>query len=464
MKYRVSFLFLLSLVFFACNTDNDELGVSLRPNGDDIILGVDSFDVTTKNFVVDSIYSRPDSMLFGKFVNDEYGTVCADILAQLMPPINAQFPDGAKGDSAKLIIGYTTFFGDGYSPFNINVYQMDKNNIFDDNGAYLSSIKPDDYCTKNILLGSKVATATDYGASRTDTTSIFVKLNDSFVKSFESELTSTYPKPTDVINFHKKFNGVYVTTDFGTATMLNVSAIVLRYYYSYTYKLKSITGADSTTVTVNTYHDYPASSEVRVVNRIVQKNQKSVLDAFNAKANVNLVASPANIYTQVTFPYSLMRSSMLAKVNNKKLLLNRAMFRVYVDEYSTEDLAVPLVSTMLMLNEDSVSNYFKSRKVPSAYGAVVGTLAYEYDSNDSIRYYYDFNMATLLSNVLQTNKYIVGGVTNDIKFRLVPVSVTYNGSGSVIEYKELQLLRASKLCSPTHSTYPMKLQMVFSGF
>ena len=69
MKYRVSFLFLLSLVFFACNTDNDELGVSLRPNGDDIILGVDSFDVTTKNFVVDSIYSRPDSMLFGKFVS-----------------------------------------------------------------------------------------------------------------------------------------------------------------------------------------------------------------------------------------------------------------------------------------------------------------------------------------------------------------------------------------------------------
>lgn len=463
MKFHIYLIYMLAFVLISCNSDNDELGVSLQPAGDNIVLKIDSFGVTTQNIDIPSIVSRPDSLLFGTFVNDEYGTLNADILTQVMPPLNAKFPAGAQGDSAKIIVRYLTWFGDSYSPFSLNAYQMDLN-TFDENGVYYTDIKPEQYCTKSILLGSKVATASDYGASRSDTTSIEIKLSNAFVKSFEGELSrEPYTYETEK-NFHQNFKGIYLTTNFGTATMLNVRSLLMRYYYSYQYVGKTVKGDKDSTYTVKMYQDYPASQEVRVVNRLAHKNKAQVLQSFNAKPELNLVSSPSNIYTSLTLPYNQIRAKLKAGVGNKNLLLNRAMFRVYVDSYSTETLAVPLVSTMMMINEDSVGNYFKSRKVPSAYSAVISSISYETIDTDSVRYYYDFDMSKLLTEELNNNHYMVNNVAQDIKFRLIPVSASYNSSGYVKEYKEMQLLRAVKLCSPNHPISPMKLRMVYSGF
>lgn len=462
MKFHIYLIYMLAFVMISCNSDNDELGVSLQPAGDNIVLKVDSFGVTSQNIAIPSINSRPDSLLFGTFVNAEYGTLNADILTQVMPPINAKFPAGSQGDSAKIIVRYLTWFGDNYSPFSLNAYQMDLN-TFDEKGVYYSNIKPEEYCTKSILLGTKVATASDYGASRNDTSSIEIKLSDNFVKSFEGELTKQYTYETEN-DFHQNFKGIYLTTNFGTATMLNVRSLLLRYYYSYKYVGKNVKGDKDSTYTVNLYQDYPASKEIRMVNRLMHKNKDAVLQSFNAKPEINLVSSPSNIYTTLTLPYNQFKTKLQAGVGNKKLLLNRAMFRVYVDSYSTENLAVPLVSTMMMINEDSIGKYFNSRNVPSAYSAVVSSISYEAIDTDSVRYYYDFDMSKLLTEELNNNHYTVNGVTKDINFRLVPVSASYNSSGYVKEYKEMQMLRAVKLCSPNHPKTPMKLRAVYSGF
>ncbi|MBV5343341.1 DUF4270 family protein, partial [bacterium] len=239
--------------------------------------------------------------------------------------------------------------------------------------------------------------------------------------------------------FHNKFNGLYITSKFGSASLLNVQNIYMRYYYHYTYIRKTIDGLRDSTVTVSHYQDYPANEEVRTVNRVELPEKAAVLQRFNSDPTKNVVAAPANIYTRVTMPLNTIKTRLTTGVNGKTMLINRAIFRVDVTDVQDTTLAVPLVSSILLLNEDSVDNYFKTRKLPTTYNSVLGSISYEYDSNNELQYFYKFDMSKVLTHELAKNP-----TTSELKFRLIPVSISYDGSQNIKEIKQQNLMRAVK--------------------
>lgn len=461
MRWQFIFVVLFSVVFYSCENDLSNIGEPIQPAGDAIILNVDSFDINSQNIDIPFIYSKPDSLLLGTFVDDTYGTLSADILTQLQPPVGVKFPENAKADSAKLIMVYFSWFGDQYSPLEVNVYQMDKGLTFEKSKYYPSNIKYEDYCSKTRLMGSKVFTATDYAGGRASSKMIEIKLDTSniFVKNgFTAEMRKEYTLD-NVANFHRDFNGIYITTKFGSASLLNISAVYMRYYYHYTYKRNHADGTPDSTVVVSHYQDYPANEEVTTVNRLVLPEKTRVLNAFNSDASKNVVAAPANIYTSVTLPFSTINNRTNAGVSGKTRLINRAILKVNVADVADTTLAVPLVSNILLINEDSVDNYFKTRKLPSSYISAIASLSSEYDSDNNVQYYYKFDLSKILTRELSKSNNKA-----ELKFRLVPVAVTYDGSKNIKSIKQQNLMRAVKFYSGSSAVKPMKLQMVYSGF
>jgi hypothetical protein len=229
----------------------------------------------------------------------------------------------------------------------------------------------------------------------------------------------------------------------------------MRYYYSYTYTLNGVLD------TVVTYQDYPANDEIRKVNRITLPQKALISSNFSAKTQMNLVSSPANIYTRVSLPLAGIKQKMKQLTGTKKLLINRAIFKVNIAEIDDETLAVPLVSNLLMIKDERVSEYFTSRKIPTDTISVLGTIAYEYDANNELRYFYKFDLSKILTNEFAST----GTLPNQLSFQLIPVSIKKDGSGNTIEIKHQNLLSAVKLCSATDDVNRrMKLQVVYSGF
>ena len=62
------------------------MGSSIQPPGDKISVTFDRFNINSEDYSVDFMYSRPDSFLLGTFSDNTYGTVHADILAQVEYP------------------------------------------------------------------------------------------------------------------------------------------------------------------------------------------------------------------------------------------------------------------------------------------------------------------------------------------------------------------------------------------
>jgi len=456
MRWQFIFVLVISFVLYSCENDLTNIGANIQPAGDAITLGINSFGVSSESFDVPFIYSRPDSLLLGTFHDDTFGTLTADILTQIQPPVGVSYPENAKADSAKVLLLYYSWFGDQYSPLEVNVYKMDKGKTFKESELYTSNIDVNEYCSKSILLGSEVFTAKDYAGGRLNPYLIQIDLDTSLLfekNMFSSELDSTYTLGNEAV-FHNKFNGLYITSKFGTASLLNVKSIYLRYYYHYSYIRKTVDGLRDSSVIVSHYQDYPANKEIRTVNR-VEYLKKST----DFGTNINVVSAPANTYTRVTLPLKAIKDSLSKGVKGKTMLINRAIFRVDVADVKDTTLAVPLVTSILMLNEDSVDAYFKTRKLPTTYNSVLGSISYEYDSNNELQYYYKFDMAKVLTHELAKNP-----TTPELKFQFIPVSIQYDGSNNIIEVKQQNLMRAVKLCSGTHPTKPMKLQMVYSGF
>lgn len=456
MKVQYLLIVLFSVFVVSCQSDLDDIGSNIQPAGDAIVLKVDSFTVVSENMDPKYLYSRPDSFMLGNFYDNQFGTFQGEILTQLMPPIDVKFPENAAGDSASIVISYGSAFGDRLSPFEINAYQMDLKTL-SPTARYTTDLNVNEYSSGKIKLGSKVTTVDSYGIKR-DSTLVVVKLNSDFVQSFAGELRKVYTKST-ASTFFDVFKGLHIKTQFGSETLINVNSVFMRYYYHYTYVRKNHDGTKDSVVTVNHYQDYPATNEVRSVNSVKLPRKAEVYQSFQQNSDVNVVSSPGNIYTSITLPMSDIRSRLNAAVGNKKLLLNRAILRVNVAEVDTSSLALPIVNTLLLINEDSVSNYFYKRGVPKSSEAVSGTVAYEY-VNDTIQYYYNFDLAQILTTELEKKS----NLSSSLKFRLMPVVLSTDNSGVVKDVKEKETLSAVKICSGTNTKKPMKLQLVFSGF
>ncbi len=455
MKSKYFFIVILSIFFVACNDSISDMGTQIQPEGDKILVDTASLSLSTENVIIPFIYSRPDSLMMGSYVDLQYGTTNADILTQLQPPLDFSYPTGAKADSAQLILYYYSWFGDRYAPMELSVYQMNKGKTLEFTKLYQSDIDVNQFTDRTNKIGGKIFTAKDAVLTRPDSTKLVFPLTTDFVNSFKPVLTKKYTLENEN-SFHSFFNGMYITTNFGSASMIYVRSVVMRYFFHYTYNVKTANGLSDSIVTVNTYVNYPANKEVRTVNRIQHPDANIIKQKFDANPQISIISSPANIYSRLKMPIQKLNSKL--NVNGKKLLINKAALRVDIAEVDTT-LAQPLPNTLLLIKESEYDDFFKYNKLPTDSTAILATISSEVVSGE-YQYFYSFDMARMITKELNGSK----ALPEFENFRLVPVSVKYDGNKQISQMKPQNLMSACKICSGQHSKRPMKLNLVYSGF
>lgn len=454
----------LSLLITSCNDDMSEMGSSIQPAGDKIKVASETFDISSENYFVPYMYNRQDSFLLGTFYDETYGTTHADILAQVEPPFNHVYPSTTVPDSIIMVMYYRKFFGDKYSPINVSVYEMNKA-TFEYTKAYPSNINPNDYVDRSnssLLIGQRSFSPVDAKGKR-DSTYITIKLNNNFLNRFTNINSDTYSSEEKFFEF---FKGLYITTDFGSASMLYVKQIDMEYYHHYTYKTKSVSGQDST-ATVNAVITFPANKAVRQVNRFLHPDTTAIKNKLaTVSPQIHYISSPANVYTRVKLPMKNMYDKMFRADNpNWRMAINSAKIRVDISDINTENLAQQIPSNILLIKESEYNEFFKKKALPSNTSAILGTYSYEKNSDtDEYDYFYSFDIANLLANEFKNAKLSNNPLTNDMSFIMVPVRVTSDSNGNVTEVAQQFLLSAVTICGGSHDKKPIKARVVYSGF
>lgn len=458
MKFKFIFcmaIIMIAISFNACENVADNLGVSIQPTADKIYLSQDTFHLMSETVPVDNIISIPDSLLLGTFIDDNLGTTRADILTQMaLPSTGFTYLDESVAkttpDSVVLKMYFDTYFGLTNSPFEINVYELKKGLIKSQN--YYSNLDPAEYVdfSKKLNANSELYTVKN-GLTDAILSNISIKLSDDFLNRFFNKNPQIFKSQADFLNF---FKGLYITTDFGSSTLINIKNLYITLYYHYIY--------NNDTSVIKSYHSFPANSEIVKVNRVMHPNRTLVLSPDD---EYNYVVSPANYQTKVRIPLARIRQRINSKIGNKELSINSAILKLNVQDKSLwgSNSIIPYVSNLLLIKQSALNDFFKKHELPSDTVALVAALSSESVTATTYKYSYMFNnLVPLIKNEIKKNN-----TDEYLDMVLVPVNAAISStttSNTITSINQNTQMQGVSIYSGKNKDIPMKLEMVFSGF
>ena len=324
----------------------------------------------------------------------------------------------------------------------------------------------DDFCSRSedseltdgtlMVVPQKVTDTITSSSTGRGTRYLQIRLKDDFAKRFFNEHRSF----TTQDDFEKHFNGIWLTSDFGSACILHLAEVTMTLHYHFTYTLD---GRDTTVTDVKPFY---ANTEVRQVNRILYP-EREIEQILQEKDQSNYVLGPANIYTEIELPLGQMAEKVFNIVGNKRPYVNRALMTMRVLNVFTgsetqkqrDDWAQPS-PYMLLLDKSELPTYFTDNKNLNDTLALLSSLNYAVDSIGDTYYYYSYNLATLLTKRLHGS----GEIAPDSTLSMVLIPVTSTATGTMQTVKPTQVLTATELQSAQSEENPMKLELLFSGF
>lgn len=465
MIRHIKIVFLLLAVqlisFSSCKNDVITAGSAVLEKEDSIIVRADTFSLTSSLVHGEAITATPDSFLLGE-LDSKYGHLHADLLTQLACPVGFRYPEGAVLDSVCVFLYYRTWHGDKNAPLVVHAYAMDKG-TFSYNEPLRSDTAISTYCSLDdsarVLTNPVVVTAADYRDSTYSSSSeqyiptIVLKFNDTWAKKvFAANDYSSQEA------FNRQFGGVYLTTEFGGSTLLNVMDVNMAIYYHFPY-----VRAGTDTIVERDMKGLYANREVRQLNRYVW--QKGDLQALEQNTDTNFIISPAHIFTQLSFPMASMRKAITDAVGSKRPYVNRARLTLPVLNYysgtekdrTRDDWAQP-ATNMLLIRKNDLTRFFNEEITLSDSIAMYAVLQSATDTLDVTTYSYVFDLSTLMTKQLRENQF------NTLDMLLVPITVTTNSSSTVIGVSYNQSLTATEIYSAKHPDHHLELEVVYSGF
>ncbi len=464
--YIVLFVAAFGVLFTSCKDDSITSGSGVLPDSDAIVVSVDTFSLSSALHTADYIYSTPDSFLLGECDN-QFGTIHADLLTQMACPVGFQFPENSAVDSVCIYLYYNTWFGAGDSPMQLSIYEMDKG-TFDYSKPYPSNLPLDDYCSllpeTNILSRDRIITAS------APTDSLYSSTADVYVPFIRFKTTDAFAKrlfeQADFSSqeaFNQQFKGLYITSNFGSATVLHVIEVNMSIFYHFTYSK-----GDKDT-TVNDVKALYANDEVRQVNRIAYSNSQ-IGNLEQITDSVNFIVSPANVYTRLSIPMEEMSAYIHEAVGERRPYVNQAKLTIDVlNKYTgssadktVDDWAQP-ANHMLLIKEEALTRFFEERELPTDTCAILASLTTGTDSIGEVRYFYEYDLSTILTRQLRNKQDI-----DSLQMVLMPVTIgttsSSTGSQVISSVRAQQTISATTIRSAQNAEKPMRLDVIYSGF
>ena len=254
---------LAALTLFSCDDTTDTIGQSLIENGDAIEIATDSFIVSTRSVIADSVLSRNVTGYLGKIRDPETGAyVTGDFMTQFhvvegydtfmkRDSIMSKWNGDISADSCELIFQYSSFYGDSLASMNARVYEMDK--PMTEGLNYYTNFNPmtEGFIRKNGFLADKAYSIANLSLPTSDRYAsgyipyFSVPLNDPYTdkngvtyNNFGTYLMRQYYEHPEYFKNSVAFAnhvlpGVFIKYESGLGSMAYISSVRLLTYYKY---------------------------------------------------------------------------------------------------------------------------------------------------------------------------------------------------------------------------------------
>ena len=455
--YKVIAITSFVIFIFSCNDTLDQIGLSIQPGQDKLVVGVDTLQLQARTVKVDSMYARTKYPVLGEYSDPIFGSIKSEYIAEFYLPTGTEFKTGAIIDSVKAVLTYTTIMGDSVAPMGLSVYEVNK--TLKGTNDY-THIDPAEYSDMSSPLGTQSFTGSnstyEIQSYTTDNYSTieykeFI-INVDLPKAIGDRFLEEFHKPghgklSDTDSFRDFFPGLYFTTTFGNSTIINVDLTSLYVYYHYL----DVKGSSQQTDTIrNTTFRLNNTPEVRQIKH-VKSNDENLLDE---SLTHTYVKSPAGVNTEIVLPISELYENLQSKA------LNLVNFTVYAIPDVTEDIKVKInpPNYLLLVNKDSLDGFFEKRRLSDN---VTSFISEPFDTNT---FSYKFNNISTMINYYNST---FDGEPYDLTYYLIPVDATFTTVQQGYNSSSQQLTSIHNQMWPTAAILDKKkgslqLELIFS--
>ena len=446
----IFFIYVISAataIVTSCKND-ESVGITIQPQEDEIIVDSDTFIIESENYYVPAISAQADSMILGEFYNETYGTTKAELLVQIAPPIDYRFPEAKykpEPDSLVLMMYYNSWVGSAYAPLEFSIYEINKQPI-DYNTQYLSNLNIGDFTDSTILMGKRLMTSIDL--SRADS------LEEDTAKFEQAQLERFFNMPQEVYKdeeaFLDEFKGLYITTRYGSSTLICFNQITMYLYYHYTYQTN---GKDTV---VNTSIIYPSNKEVRQLNKFTHPKIEEVTVCNDS---INFIKSAAGIYPKIRIPIGEMSKRIYSKIGDKQLNVNAAEIIIEDIKYDTTNTYLGKPFYLLALTTDQFDDFLKYNTMPSATDTTAVIASYSTSHKG-----YKLDLAYFITKHLRNKIVEEDDVIEMILMPVLAETSTSTETSTIANIKPLTQLAVSTIRSGKNEYSPMRLKILYNGF
>ncbi len=385
MKTRsFAVLLLLISILTACDDTTETIGTSLTDNMDHLQITTDTFRVSTRSIIADSVLSRNTVGYLGKIKDPETGAyITSDFMVQFGTLEDYYFPskdsivslDEAGDvivDSCEIRLYFDKYYGDSLSTMKITAFEMGK--PYEEGQKYYSNYDPETegYIREGGIAKNKIYALANMGVSdslkKTSSYSpnIRIQLNDPYTdkdgntyKNFGTFILRKYYENPEITKNSYKFiheicPGFYVKLQEGLGSMAYIYNSQLNLYFRYrsSYTKDNVT---KDTVYVGTT-SFSGTEEVLQCTHII--NDKQTISSLAADNSCTYLKTPAGIFTEMTLPVDdILYNHENDTLNTAKVTLSR------LNNQTHGDYVLSTPTTLLLVERDSMYTFFENNKI-----------------------------------------------------------------------------------------------------
>ena len=489
MKTRsLAALLLLITILTACDDTTESIGASLTDNMDHLQITTDTFSITTRSIVADSVLSRNTTGYLGKIKDPETGAyITGDFMMQFNTLEDYFFPtkDSIESkdelgnvyvDSCEIRLYYDDFYGDSLAAMKLSVYELAK--PYEEGQNYYSNYDPFEqgYIREDGIVKSKMYALTNMGLSdslrksSSYSPNIRIPLNDPYTdkdgktyKNYGTYILQKYYENPEITknsyNFiHQICPGFYVKIQEGLGSMATIYNSQLNLYFRYRSKYtRDNTTKDTTYVGTTTF----AGTE-EVLQHTHITNDKQTISTLAADNSCTYLKTPAGIFTEMTLPVDeIVYNHENDTLNTAKITLSR------INNNTHGDYTLSTPSTLLIVEKDSMYTFFESNKIADNKLTYLSTFAnngYTFNNISALIRH----MAEAKEKGLQSNPNWLALHPNWNKVVLVPVSTEYVtvGQNQVLAKvsHDMSMTSTRLVGGSANPNQPIRISVIYSKF
>ena len=465
MKLKYLYAILLGALMYSCDDSTTGIGDSTIAAGDSIPAGAQTYEVSTRSILADSVYARTSTAYLGKYTDPQFGEFTADFIAQFNCTDDYEFPEHVEEVTGlRLRMYYSTYFGDSLNSMRLQVDTLDTVIPEKELSTFYTSVDPTQYYNANTLplarkaFAARGASASDSTYSYTDsyyyTTSYYtvywhdVKLPTALGQQIYDKYVedkNNYKNAETFIN--NVLKGLYVHCTHGDGTILYIDD--MRLQLNYTYLIESSSGEIDSLVNGATV--FAATKEVIQANRF--QNSDRLKELADEKKHTYL-KTPAGIFTEVTLPIE-----EIAEAHQRDTLNAASITFTRYQDNKDSQYAMGTPDYLLMVRKKDMYNFFEKNET---YDGQTSFLAQFVSSGESANTYSFTNIAPLISYCIAEKAQ--GNQDEDWdKVVLIPVKTETDANGNIIGVKSNLDLESARLVGGEEGK-KLQMQVLYTKF